>query len=421
MVHQRTLVRGKREPLGSTKKKEGAMSAVVGIDVGAYKHVAAVCRAGQREAERAVFRLSAERAGFEELERWLERQGPVERVVFESSGHYYWPLASHLHRRGYQVAVVNPLRAKYFAKSRLQRSKSDPADARTLAALGMSEEPRVKDPLLGAEAKEAARFWGGLVKEQGQVRQKLLRLVEIGFPELKECFEDPLCQTALAVLREAPTARAASRKRVSTLADSLRPGGRRRLGESKARRLHELAEKTIAPPELDAQMGFEVGMLIQQFDLLDKQIEIAEQRVAEVLDSELARRLQTIPGVGPALAATFIAEIGDIWRFDDFDQLAGYAGVHPKEQSSGTKGQKPETSWHMAKTGNSYLRSAAYKMAVVGTVHNPIIRAHYLRKRAQGKSAMNAIGHCMSKALAIVWGVWRSGLDFDPTLGGPRA
>jgi len=33
---------------------------------------------------------------------------------------------------------------------------------------------------------------------------------------------------------------------------------------------------------------------------------------------------------------------------------------------------------------------------------------------------MNALGHAMSKALAIVWGVWRSGRDFDPTLGGPR-
>ncbi len=146
------------------------MSAVVGIDVGAYKHAAAVCRAGKREAERGVFRLSADRAGFDELDRWLERQGPVERVVLESSGHYYWPLASHLQRRGYGVSVVNPLQAKYFAKSRLQRSKSDPADARTLAALGMSEEPRVKDPLLGAEAKEAARFWGGLVKEQALPR-----------------------------------------------------------------------------------------------------------------------------------------------------------------------------------------------------------------------------------------------------------
>ena len=79
----------------------------------------------------------------------MERQGPVERVVLESSGHYYWPLASHLHRRGYQVAVVNPLQAKYFAKSRLQRSKSDPADARTLAALGMSEKPLLAHPADG--------------------------------------------------------------------------------------------------------------------------------------------------------------------------------------------------------------------------------------------------------------------------------
>src|SRR5258708_19115819 len=235
------------------------MSAVVGIDVGAYKHAVAVCRSGEREAERGVFRLAADGSGFKELDRWLERQGPVERVVLESSGHYYWPLASHLHRRGYGVGVVNPLQAKYFAKSRLQRSKSDPADARTLAALGMSEEPRIKDPLLGAEAKEAARFWGGLVKEQAQLRQKLLRLVEIGFPELKECFEDPLCETALAVLREAPTARAAARRRVATLAETKKAGGRRRLGETKARRLHDLAKQTNAPPEVDAPTGVEAG------------------------------------------------------------------------------------------------------------------------------------------------------------------
>jgi hypothetical protein len=27
---------------------------------------------------------------------------------------------------------------------------------------------------------------------------------------------------------------------------------------------------------------------------------------------------------------------------------------------------------------------------------------------------MNAVGHCMRKALSIVWGVWRNGQDFDP-------
>jgi len=66
------------------------------------------------------------------------------------------------------------------------------------------------------------------------------------------------------------------------------------------------------------------------------------------------------------------------------------------------------------------ITCAAYKMAVIGTQHNPVIRAHYLGKPAQGKTAMNARGHSMFKALAIVRGVWRSGRDFDPTLGGPR-
>jgi hypothetical protein len=52
MAHQRTLVSGMREPLGSTKDKEGAMSAVVGIDVGAYKHAAAGLQ-GRKTGSRA--------------------------------------------------------------------------------------------------------------------------------------------------------------------------------------------------------------------------------------------------------------------------------------------------------------------------------------------------------------------------------
>ena len=48
-----------------------------------------------------------------------------------------------------------------------------------------------------------------------------------------------------------------------------------------------------------------------------------------------------------------------------------------------------------------------------GVRHNPVIAAHYVRKRAAGKSKMNALGHRMSKSLALVWGVWRGGRDFD--------
>ncbi len=170
----------------------------------------------------------------------------------------------------------------------------------------------------------------------------------------------------------APTARAATRRRLSTLAQAVRPGGRRAVGHGRASRIQELARETIAPPELDQQVAFEVGLLIEQYDLLGRQIEAAENRVAELLDSELARRLQTIPGVGPAIAASLIAEIGDIWRFDDFDQLAAYAGTHPKEQSSGRHGERPETSWRMAKpaTRTFAQRSTEWPWSAAGTTRS---------------------------------------------------
>ena len=389
--------------------------ATIGIDIGGRSHAVARCREGEARADREILRVSQSRAGFAAIDAWLERQAdPVSLVTMESSGHYWMSLASHLGRQGVPVAVVNPLAAKYFAKSRLARTKSDPADARSLAEMGMREQPAARDPLEGVELRQAARFAMTLVAEQARVCQRLVRLVELGFPELGELFDDPTCRTAREVLRIAPTARAATRRRSSTLANANAGPGRRRLGTAKAERLQAAAADSIAVPELDAEVAFEVGLLLDQYDLLERQIEAADRRVASLLDGETARRLQTIPGVGPSIAAALMAEIGDIARFTDFDQLLAFAGVHPAERSSGKKGSNPETSWHMSKAGNSHLRAAAYRMAVVGLQHNPVIRSHYARKRAAGKSKMNALGHCMRKALSLVWGVWRNGQDFDP-------
>ena len=66
------------------------MSIAVGVDIGAYKHAVAVCRAGEREADRRTVQISANRAGFRQLASWMETLGePVSLVVMESSGHYW--------------------------------------------------------------------------------------------------------------------------------------------------------------------------------------------------------------------------------------------------------------------------------------------------------------------------------------------
>ena len=390
----------------------------VGIDIGGRQHAVARCREGRDTADREVLRISQDRAGFDRLDAWLKGQPePVGRITMESSGHYWMCLTSHLKRGPVPVKVVNPLGAKYFAKSRMSRTKSDPADARCLALMAQHDHTEPRDPLDGVELRQASRFAMTLVTEQARVCQRLVRLVELGFPELGERFDDPACRTAREVLRVAPTAAAARKRRTSTLANANAGPGHRRLGEAKAERLRAAAEESIAVAELDDEVAFEVGLLLDQYDLYEAQIERAEAHLASLLDGELARRLQTIPGVGPAICAVLIAEIGDIWRFDDVDQLLAYAGVHPAERSSGRKGADPETSWHMSKAGNAHLRAAAYRMAVVGVTHNPVIKAHYERKREAGKSKMNALGHCMSKALNLVWGVWRNEADWDPDWG----
>ena len=105
----------------------------VGIDIGGRSHAVARCRSGTTTADRDLLRVGQSRAGFDALDAWLDQQPePVTLVTMESSGHYWMPLASHLCRHDVSVAVVNPLAAKYFAKSRLARTKSDPADARNL-------------------------------------------------------------------------------------------------------------------------------------------------------------------------------------------------------------------------------------------------------------------------------------------------
>jgi transposase len=92
------------------------------------------------------------------------------------------------------------------------------------------------------------------------------------------------------------------------------------------------------------------------------------------------------------------------------DEAGGYAaGTATRSDSTTSSEGDPVAS------DRSMPRIA--RMAVVGIQHNPVIRAHYERKRAAGKSKMNALGHCMRKALSLVWGVWRNGQDFDPDWG----
>ncbi len=120
--------------------------------------------------------------------------------------------------------------------------------------MAMRDTPdATRDPLPGAELRQAARFAMTLVEEQARVCQRLIRLVDLAFPELGEVFDDPTCRTAREVLRTAPTA-GGNLPPDSTLANSNNGPGHRRLGSARAERL-QAAAGSIAVPELEAEVG----------------------------------------------------------------------------------------------------------------------------------------------------------------------
>lgn len=156
--------------------------------------------------------------------------------------------------------------------------------------------------------------------------------------------------------------------------------------------------------------------LEEQDELLTRQIGEVESEVQQQInqDDHLQHQFKllcSIPGVGPILAAHFIAEVPDIKRFDNAGQLAAYAGLVPTQHQSGNSTRPGK----LAKTGNVHLRTAFYMPALSAPRHNPIIATFVTRLQAQGnKAKMTIVAAVMHKLLRLAYGVLKSNLPFDP-------
>ena len=76
------------------------------------------------------------------------------------------------------------------------------------------------------------------------------------------------------------------------------------------------------------------------------------QMVALASEHPIIRRLATMPSVGPVTATTVCAEVGDFHRFRSGKELASFAGLVPRERSSGGTVRQG----HITKTGSNALR-----------------------------------------------------------------
>ena len=147
-----------------------------------------------------------------------------------------------------------------------------------------------------------------------------------------------------------------------------------------------------------------------------------EQRVRD-LDDDLTTRihqspvwrakedlLRSVPGVGPVLARTVLADLPELGRLSR-RALAALVGVAPFNRDSGRlRGRR--AIWG----GRAKVRAALYMAALVATRRNPIIRAFYHRLLTAGKPKKLALTACMHKLLTILNAMIRTGQSWRISL-----
>ena len=106
--------------------------------------------------------------------------------------------------------------------------------------------------------------------------------------------------------------------------------------------------------------------------------------------------LRSVPGVGPVLTATVLANLPELGTLTN-KQIAALAGVAPLNRDSGTLHGK-----RMVWGGRAQVRAALYMAAVVATRYNPTIKTFYHRLCELGKAKKVALVACMRKLLTTL-------------------
>lgn len=118
--------------------------------------------------------------------------------------------------------------------------------------------------------------------------------------------------------------------------------------------------------------------------------------------------LQSVPGVGPVMSRTVVAELPELGTLNR-KQIAALVGVAPFNRDSGRlRGRR--TIWG----GRAPVRTALYMATLVATRWNPVIRVFYQRLRTAGKVPKVALVAAMRKLLTMLNAMVHHGTSWHP-------
>ena len=300
------------------------------------------------------------------LESVFARAGAVDRIVHESGPLSIW-LSRELDKRGAPVVCIDARAAHKALSARM--NKSDRSDAEALAQLartGWYREVHIK-------SEESDR----------------LRLLLSARERLIKIRMDIEAQ-ARGIL-----------KTFGIRLGSVRAGRCRRDFRD------QLSEVVSGDPILEVVFASLITVhetVCQEATDLDAEIQ------AFAKDSPLARRLTSVPGVGPIVALSFIATIDDASRFRRAVDVGAYLGLTPRRHQSG------ETDWsgRISKRGDSGMRKLLYEAA--NTLIQRVAKFSPLKAWAmrlvQRKGLKKATVATARKLAVILTRLWRDGTEF---------
>lgn len=301
----------------------------VGIDVAKDKHDCCIL-SSEGVILGDVFTIPNNLEGFhtllDKLQTCVTPQDSI-RVGLEATGHYSCNVLGFLLDNGLTTYVLNPLRTNLYRKSlSLRKTKTDRVDARTIAAMLLSDaglKPCTDTVYHNEELKSLTRYRFGKVNERAKLKQSVSRLVCILFPELEMLVSSLHTASVYALLEEFPGARQIAAAHLTRLKALLAESSKGRCGRKTAVEIRDAARRSIgsAMPAKSLELRHTIR-LIRELDAEIEEIEAAIQTIME----ELRSPITTIPGIGFRMGAMILAEVGDFSRFCLSGQTAGLCG-----------------------------------------------------------------------------------------------
>ena len=182
--------------------------------------------------------------------------------------------------------------------------------------------------------------------------------------------------------------------------------------------VRDAARRSIYSGKAAPARAHVVRTLVSQLERLTSAIDDVDRAATTLLPPSEpgagpsdAQLLQTIPGVGPQTAATLLGELGALTRFTDARALVAYVGFYPVISESGERAATPR----LSPVGSRIARHALYLAAVNAVRRSAEWRTLYLRKKAQGKKAKQALIVVAVKLLHTVYAMLKHRQPYNPS------